>query len=112
MASVNFTDNSKEFMKELQDKLPAVLEMLGKAGENNAKLEIKALGAIDTGTLWNSISHTDDGNDTAYIGTNVEYAPYVEMGTSRGMKARPFLENAVRNHVDDYKRIVEENLKS
>lgn len=112
MASVNFTDNSKEFMKELQDKLPAVLEMLGQAGENNAKLEITSLGAVDTGNLRNSISHADNGEDTAYIGTNVEYAPYVEMGTSRGMKARPFLENAVRNHVDDYKRIVEENLKS
>ncbi len=111
MAKVDFTDNSKAFLKELEDKLPKVLEMLGQAGENNAKLEITALEAVDTGNLRNSISHSDNGSDTAYIGTNVEYAPYVEMGTSKYPKPRPFLENAVRNNVDDYKRIVESELK-
>ena len=112
MANIDFTDNSKVFLKELEDKLPKILEMLGQAGENNAKLEITALGAVDTGNLRNSLSHTDNGEDTAYIGTNVEYAPYVEMGTSRGMKARPYLQNAIQNHKDDYEQIIRNELSS
>jgi len=110
MIDVKVEDNSKEVLEELASKMPIILEMLGQAGENNAKFEITALGAIDTGNLRNSISHTDDGN-YAYIGTNVEYAPYVEMGTVK-MQERPFLRNAVLNHQNEYKALFEEGLKS
>lgn len=67
--------------------------------ENSAKL----LCPVDTGQLRNSI-HTTVGNDGAIVGTNVEYAPYVEYGTGRkgdpsvphredweGMAPQPFL---------------------
>ncbi len=110
MIDVKVEDNSKEVLEELASKMPIILEMLGQAGENNAKFEITALGAIDTGNLRNSISHTDDG-EYAYIGTNVEYAPYVEMGTVK-MPARPFLRNAVENHKEEYKAIIENGLKA
>ena len=46
------------------------LEKVGLTAERNAKLACP----VDTGRLRNSISHTHDKN-TAYIGTNVEYAP-------------------------------------
>lgn len=111
IAGIEVKDNTEELLAELQSKMPMVLEMIGQAGENNAKFEITALGAIDTGNLRNSISHTDDGT-YAYIGTNVEYAPYVEMGTSKYPTERPFLRNAVQNHVDEYKTLFEEGLKS
>lgn len=100
----------EELIEEIKSKMPAILEMLGQAGENNAKFEITALGAVDTGNLRNSITHTDDG-EYAYIGTNVEYAPYVEVGTSR-MEERPFLRNAVLNHQDEYRQIFEDGLKN
>lgn len=109
-SDVKVIDHSGEVLAEIESKMPMVLEMLGQAGENNAKFEITALGAIDTGNLRNSISHTDDGN-YAYIGTNVEYAPYVEMGTVK-MQERPFLRNAVLNHQNEYKALFEEGLKS
>lgn len=48
--------------------------------------------------------------NTVYIGTNVVYAPYVEVGTSR-MKAQPFLKPAIRDHIDEYKQIFERYLK-
>ena len=35
---------------------------------------------VDTGLLRNSITHTINGNE-AEVGTNMEYAPYVEFGT-------------------------------
>lgn len=46
--------------------------------------EAKRLCPVDTGRLRNSITHTVDKSKTAYIitiGTNVEYAAYVEFGT-------------------------------
>lgn len=48
---------------------------------------------VDTGRLRSSITNEigQDGEGlVAVIGTNVEYAPYVELGTSR-MAAQPFL---------------------
>ena len=110
MIDVKVEDNSKEVLEELASKMPIILEMLGQAGENNAKFEITALGAVDTGNLRNSISHADDGT-YAYIGTNVEYAPYVELGTVR-MPERPFLRNAVLGHQEEYRNIMEEGLKN
>ena len=110
MIDVKVEDNSKEVLEELASKMPVILEMLGQAGENNAKFEITALGAVDTGNLRNSISHADDGT-YAYIGTNVEYAPYVELGTVR-MPERPFLRNAVLGHQEEYRNIMEEGLKN
>jgi HK97 gp10 family phage protein len=110
MVDVQVKDNSKEVLEDLASKMPVILEMLGQAGENNAKFEITALGAVDTGNLRNSISHADDGT-YAYIGTNVEYAPYVELGTVR-MPERPFLRNAVLGHQEEYRNIMEEGLKN
>jgi HK97 gp10 family phage protein len=52
---------------------------------------------VRTGRLRSSISHQltmEDGEVTGYVGTNVEYAPFVELGTRR-MRARPFLRPAL-----------------
>ena len=53
----------------------------------------KQLCPVDTGRLRSSITNElgQDGDGlVATIGTNVEYAPYVELGTSK-MAAQPFL---------------------
>lgn len=44
---------------------------------------------------------------TVVAGTNVEYAIYVEKG-ARGRGARPYLYPALANHVDEFKKIIEE----
>ena len=51
-------------------QIERALEKVGLTAERYAKLACP----VDTGRLRNSISHTHDKN-TAYIGTNVEYAP-------------------------------------
>ena len=52
-----------------------------------------------------------NGDKAVYIGSNVEYAAYVEMGTSK-TKAQPYLKPAVVDHAEEYKRIAEEFLKN
>ena len=47
---------------------------------------------------------------TVYIGTNVEYAKYVEFGTSR-MVARDFMFAPLRANLQNYKQILESSLK-
>ena len=86
-------------------QIERALKHVGLLMERNAKLACP----VDTGRLRNSISHTNDKN-TAYVGTNVEYAPYVEMGT-KNTKAQPFMGPAIVNYVQEYKQIVEQELK-
>lgn len=103
--SVTIEDHSPEFLEELKRRIPVALEECGLAAEGYAK----RLCPVDTGLLRNSITHAVV-EDSAYIGTNVEYAPYVEMGTSR-TRAQPFIRPAITENADDYKRIIEARLK-
>ena len=87
--------------EELDNAIARALEAIGMQAENYAKMECP----VDTGRLRNSITHEQENENTEVIGTNVEYAPYVEMGTSKS-RAQSFLEPAVVEHVDEYKEIV------
>ena len=105
---VNITDNSDLIEQATDEAIARALEAMGLQAEGYAKMKCP----VDTGRLRNSITHTyDEAEQKAYIGTNVEYAPYVEYGTSK-TKAQPFLEPAVTDHVDEYKRIAENFLKN
>ena len=95
------TDNTEEIKRIAEVATKVALEAVGLQAEGYAK----RLCPVDTGLLRNSITHTAD-DTTAYIGTNVEYAPYVEYGTSR-TKAQPFLKPAANDHVNEYKDIFE-----
>lgn len=50
-----------------------------------------------------------EGDNTVYIGTNVEYAPYVELG-SRKQRPRPYLKPAMLDHIREYERILKNEL--
>lgn len=96
---VSVTDNSGYFLAALPEQIAIALEAIGLTAEGYAK----DLCPVDTGRLRNSISHARD-DEAAYIGSNVEYAPYIELGTSR-MKERPFLRPAASDHAEEYKQI-------
>lgn len=100
--SLNLTD---DVTRELRLAIHRALVTIGLVAEGYAK----RLCPVRTGRLRNSITfYTDD--DTVTIGTNVEYAQFVEEGTSR-KEAKPFLRPAVENHLDKYQAIVEKELK-
>ena len=106
--SYTYKDNSKEISEDIKAALLRGLETCGLVAEGYAK----KLAPVDTGNLRNSITHTVDEDEPAeYIGTNVEYAPYVCLGTIH-MKAQPFLKPAVADHANEYRKIIENELKN
>lgn len=102
---VKITNNADKFRDALPKQIEQALIAIGMTAETYAKRDCP----VDTGRLRNSITHTYDG-DSAYIGTNVEYGKYVELGTTR-MKKRPFLAPAATQHNEEYKNIAKQALK-
>ena len=127
MADIKITDNSKEIISKIEAAKKRALERIGMAAEGFAK----KLCPVDTGGLRNSINHKVHENDV-YIGTNKEYAAYVELGTGKyypggrqthkdskgnwhmthGQRAQPYLKPAAANHTQTYKNIVEDEMKN
>ena len=100
-------DNARQIADAIDQALARALEEVGLVAEGYAK---KAC-PVATGRLRNSIPHqVRPSEKSVYIGTNVEYAPYVELGTSR-MKPQPFLRHAAADHEGTYKKIFESELK-
>ena len=99
-------DNTEETVDAIGSAIAAALEEVGLAAEGYAK----AACPVDTGRLRNSITHIARPDEKAvYIGTNVEYAPDVELGTVH-QKAQPYLKPAASEHADTYRAIIERRL--
>ena len=100
-------DNTEEVSQGIRRAIDRALEEIGLAAEGYAKRACP----VDTGNLRNSITHAvESGEDAVYVGTNVEYAPYVEMGT-RPTAAQPFLRPAATEHGPTYRSILKRNLE-
>lgn len=136
---VNFTDNSSKFLSELEDVKERILELIGEKAEGYAK-KLCPVGTVEStgkkgyrgGTLRNSIAHRVQG-DVLSVGSNVEYAPYVELGTGphfepppewerfesekgKGVgrayvKPRPYIRPAIEEHRDEYEDIAKKELE-
>lgn len=127
---IELTDNSNLARRELEAACIRALEKCGLVAEGYAK----RLCPVDTGNLRNSITHLVDISELlCRIGTNSEYAAYVELGTGKyypggrqtpwvyqdakgkwhltyGQRAQPYLKPAVADHVPQYKDIIEREL--
>lgn len=134
--NVEFADNSKEALEAMQEAALRALEKCGLTAEGLAKKKITENKSVDTGNLRNSITHMVDKEElVAYVGTDVEYAAYVELGTGKyypggrptpwvyqdtkgnwhlthGQRAQPYLKPAVSEHVDTYRAIIEGELRN
>ena len=130
---MRFTDYSADVLAAFDDGINRALERCGMKAEDYAS----DLAPWDTGALSNSISHkVDESQKIAYVGTDQEYAGYVEFGTGgfssigggtpkkhwvykgddgewhigKPMKPRPFIKPAVANHVGTYRNIFKDEL--
>lgn len=115
---ISLTDNSDLIKDALEDQVEQALIAVGITAENNAKREItravydtpESRSYVRTGRLRNSLTHSVAmGEKAVYIGSAVEYAAYVELGTSR-MRERPYLRPAVANYTDEYKNLIKQAL--
>ena len=136
MSNVRVVNNSGAVRRAMQEAKARALEMIGLKVEGYTK-QLCPVGTVEStgkkgyrgGTLRNSYTHVVDG-DTVITGSNVEYAPYVELGTGPYFETppeweqfttqqgsgvgtgyvhpRPHLRPAILDHKDEYKRIAKD----
>ena len=93
-----WTRRVREIPQEVKEEVQAHVSTTAYKVEADAK----RLAPVDTGNLRRKIkTKISDGGFVATVGTNVEYATYVEFGTSK-MEAQPFLIPAYVKHKDDF----------
>lgn len=117
--TVKFDDHSPEVLAALKRATVRGLEACGAKAESYAKQELSkskphkrgpSRPNVITGRLRNSVSHTVKNNEM-YVGSNVEYAAAVELGT-RNTWAYPYLKPAATEHTGEYKTILANSLKN
>lgn len=120
--------NAKAVQAATEEAIEEALEAVGSQAEGYAI----ALVPVVTSNLKQSITHEVDMDEhAAIIGSDVEYAPYVEFGTgifadngqgrqtpwvyqddkgkwhyTRGQKPSHFLKNAIEPHIDEFKNLI------
>lgn len=123
---IEITDHTDEVLAAMRAAALRGLEECGLVAEDHAK----NLCPVVTGNLRNSITHTVNAEElAAYVGTDNEYAIYVEMGTGQyaeggrptpwvyqdangnwhythGKKPKPYIKPAVADHARQYRKIL------
>lgn len=136
------TDNTDEVMAEVEKALRRGLEKCGQVAEGYAKMKCPVDSGLLRNSITHVVDgedlkatyHADNpGKNGAYrigrygftapkreeptvtLGTNVEYAPYVEKGhiqagSGNYVAPKRFLEQAATGHIAEYKSILESEL--
>ena len=128
---IKIEDNSELTKKELEKKMPELLNGIGNELYKNIYNFMTEDKIVDTGRLRGSISYSTPYNDynsptlanqkedfiigakeknTIVYGSNVEYANYVNSGTSK-QKARQFMQIGTTRAIPKLKKTVENILK-
>lgn len=129
-----FENNAPLVREQFEACMKRALTAIGMQAESYAKQSINEADAIDTGRLINSVTwgtaertgsfdYSDyEGNhyadtiglaeeDAVYIGSNVEYAPYIEYG-HHSYAGVHFLKDAAGNHTAEYKEIIKQSMEN
>lgn len=130
---VKLIDNKQEIMQAMKAQVAGWLNAIGEDAASTAANK----APVDTGALKNSISHAVNKEEQkAYIGTNIEYAIWHELGTgiyasegggrqggwsyqdsegnwhhTNGVPAKHFLQFGATAHQAEYKAMLENALK-
>ena len=112
MGAVTFINHGPQVLSAEQAARNRALEMIGGKAESYAK----KLCPVDTGNLRNSITHQQMDDNTEMIGSNVEYAPFVELphhsAAGNLIPGKPFLRPAAEGHAAEYRKIIENCMKN
>lgn len=117
-------DNTKDIINATDEAIYNALDIIG----NKAADYAAALAPVKTSNLKNSMTSEVHMEEKAvYIGTDVEYAPFVEFGHHQEVgryvpaigkrlvrefvPAQPFLRPAIENNMAEYKKIMENEIK-
>lgn len=103
------TDLSDEVLVAKNEAVKKAMKAISMKAEGYAKKSLTDSGAVDTGRLRGSVTGEYDGNGVQ-VGTNVEYATYVELGTYK-MKARPYIKPSIEDHIQEYQEILKRILE-
>lgn len=128
-------DNTDKIIAEKNELVRKAMVEVGHDMERFAKDELYPGHGKVTGRLQNSITFAtvnfhSPGNDrggkkatteemathatpeegAVYVGTNVEYAPYIENGSSKRGGGYHFLKNSIQGHESDYEKIIKDTL--
>ena len=113
-------DRSADVLAALRRQCPQALAEIGAAAVKHAQREIQRAHRVETGDLMRSIRF-EVRSDGVYVGTNLKYAAFHELGTGRyttphqgehyGVKPLHYLHHAASRHTAEYKRILRKNLK-
>ena len=137
-------DNTADVLAALPPIAEKAMTIIGMKAEKYAKarcpvgtVESTGIKGYRGGTLRNSITfdvQIDGKSAELAVGTNVEYAPYVELGTgpyfntppewenfevappngtgNSYVKPRPYLRPAIEDHIAEYENIIETEMKN
>lgn len=132
--TIKLNDYSKEVLDAVERAKKRGLEACGSNAETYAKDECP----VDTGNLRNSITYQLDGDNAVQIGTDVDYAMFVELGTghysllgggtqkdswvymaedgsfhvAHPMQPRQFIKPAVADHGDEFENLIKDSFRN
>lgn len=133
---VQRTDHIASVLSRYARNKAEALEKIGAKWQENAVMEAKAKGVIKTGRFAASLSYitadkksginphqprpqgSSDSDilsgqapaNTVVVGSNVNYAPRLELGTHR-MAGRPVVGDSVLQHKEEYMKILADTLR-
>lgn len=120
MGAFKFVSHKAEIIDAKNRAVEAALNEIGLTAERFIKEKISepkphkngdTRPSVVTGELRRSIDYNvDTADESVTVGTNVEYAPYVELGTVRA-PAYPYIRPAIEEHMGEFKEITQKHLQ-
>lgn len=123
---VVFKSYRNEVMNAIEQAKSRALETVGGMAESDVKRKLTQNKSVQSGILRNSITHQRVDENTEAIGTDIEYAPYVEFGHHQqpgryvpALKKRlklswvppkPFMRPAVEGNMKKYRAVIENEM--
>ncbi len=134
--SYTYKDNTEEVQDAIERAIDRGLEAIGMMAERYAKTDPQM--PVDTGLARNSITHAVSGKETSiktyhadkgggagsysgtapndrrkavYIGSNVEYFPYIELG-GKNNGGKHVLQRAASDHKAEYKQLMKDSMEN